>query len=273
MSKSWVSSGRVRSKLRKAKQGFTIIEVSIFLALTGLLLVGALAGTYSAIAQERYNDSVRSFAEYFRQIYAEVISPESLGSGNLGLAIYGKVIVFGLESPDDDDSRDQDNTVYSATLVGDVDPVTADSFIAELGAINAHLFCGSTTATDEYSSTVSTYTPLWGAKIHNTANKPFRGTIIIARAPNSGTIHATYTEEQFNIKESCSPDDQSASTALATAITERPTSFTSSEDVNLCLESENSTIVRNIRLTAFSRNTSAVSVVSDDPEETKCQRD
>ena len=260
--------------IQRAKKGFTMIEVSIFLAITGLLLIGVLAGTYSSIARERYNDSVRSFAEYFRQIYGEVLSPESLGSGNSNdSAIYGKVIVFGLESPDDDDSRDQDNIIYSATLVGDVHPQTADSFIGELAKVNARLFCGSTTDADEPDSTLSTYTPLWGTKVHNTANKPFRGTIIIARAPNSGTVHAAYTEEQFNIKENCSPEDHSASDILRTAIQDRPNSFSSSEDIDICLESENSTIIRDVRLTAFSRNTSAVSVVPDNPEESKCQRD
>jgi len=63
----------------RSKRGFTLIEVSIFLAITGLLLIGVLGGTYSNIARQRYNDSVRSFAEFFRQMYAEVISPETLG--------------------------------------------------------------------------------------------------------------------------------------------------------------------------------------------------
>lgn len=261
--------------MQATKKGFTLIEVSIFLALTGLLLVGVLGGTYSAISRERYNDAVRSFAEYFRQIYGEVLSPESLGAGNSNnYAIYGKIIVFGLETPDDeDDSSDKDQIIYSATLVGDVHPQAADNFIGELAAVDAQLFCGSLTDSDEPDSTLSTYTPLWGTKIHNTSNKPFRGTIIIARAPTTGTVHATYTEEQFNIKENCSPEDHSASDFFKTAIKERPSSFSSSEDIDICLESENSTIIRDVRLTAFGRNTSAVNVVSDDPEETKCQRD
>lgn len=264
-----------RTKTHKAKRGFTLIEVSIFLAITGLLLVGVLGGTYSAIARERYNDSVRSFAEYFRQIYGEVLSPESLGSGNSNTrAIYGKVIVFGLESPEDDDSRDQDNIIYSATLVGDVHPKPAENFIGELKAINAQLFCGSATDNDEPDSTLSAYTPLWGTKVHNTSNKPFRGTLIIARAPNSGTVHVAYANKEdlnLNIKDHCSPEDSSASDILKTAIQERPNIFSSGDDIDFCLESENSVIVRDVRLTAFSRNTSAVDTVPE--EDSKCQRD
>lgn len=262
----------------KSKKGFTIIEVSIFLAITGLLLVGVLGGTYSNIARQRYNDSVRSFAEYFRQIYAEVISPETFGSGNSNeSAIYGKVIVFGLESPDDNENKDQDNTVYSATLVGDVHvPNHSSGFIDELGQVNARLFCGNPNDEDEASSTLSTYTPLWGAKIHNTDEKPFRGTMIISRSPTSGTVHTAFTTEQFNIKEHCAPDDQSASSLFHTAITETPQIFSAnpSESVDFCLESENSNIIRDIRLHlgVEGRNTSSVNIVPDDPEESKCQR-
>lgn len=262
----------------ESKKGFTLIEVSIFLAITGLLLVGVLGGTYSNIAHQRYNDSVRSFAEYFRQVYAEVISPETFGSGNSNeSAIYGKIIVFGLESPDDDESKDQDNTVYSATLVGDVHiPNSSSGFIDELGQVNARLFCGNTDDADEASSTLLTYTPLWGAKIHNTNEKPFRGTIIIARSPTSGTVHTAFTTEQFNIKEHCAPDDQSASSDFRVAITETPQIFVAnpSESVDFCLESENSNIIRDIRLHlgVEGRNTSSVNIISDDPEESKCRR-
>lgn len=258
----------------KSKKGFTLIEVSIFLAITGLLLVGVLGGTYSNIARQRYNDSVRSFAEFFRQIYAEVISPETLGAGNSNeSAIYGKVIVFGLESPDNDDSRDQDNTIYTATLVGDVEiPTTSSGFISELGAVHARLFCGSTTDEDEATTTLGTYVPLWGAKIHNTEAKPFRGTLIISRSPTSGTVHTAFTTEQFNIKDHCAPDDQSASSIFAQAIQETPQVFSTSEDVDFCLQSENSNIIRDVRIGADGRNTSAVNIVPDDPEESKCQR-
>ena len=258
----------------KSKLGFTLIEVSIFLAITGLLLVGVLGGTYSNIARQRYNDSVRSFAEFFRQIYGEVISPETLGSGNSNeSAIYGKVIVFGLESPDDDDRKDQDNLVYTATLVGDVHiPNSTSGFIEELGQVNARLFCGNANDADEASSTLGVYTPLWGTKIHDINEKPFRGTLIISRSPTSGTVHTAFTTEQFNIKEHCEPEDQSASSRFAEAIRETPHIFSTAEDVDFCLQSEASNIVRDIRIGADGRNTSAVNIISDDPEESKCHR-
>lgn len=269
---------------RGAKKGFTLVEVSIFLAITGLLLVGILQGTYSNIARQRYNDSVRGFAEFFRQVYAEVLSPETLGLGNSNnSAIYGKVIVFGLETPTGDEDPDQDNTVYTATLVGNVNPPSGTSnFMEALGGVDARLFCGNNVVGEAAaSSTLATYVPLWGAKIHNTDNKPLRGTMIIARSPASGTVHTAFAsaedpELQFNIKDHCSPEDQSASTKLKTVIKENPTVFSenSAEPVDFCLESENSNIIRDIRLTlgAEGRNTSAVNIVPDDVEDSKCRR-
>ena len=91
------------------KKGFTIIEVMLVLAVTGLLLIAVLGGAFSNIAQQRFNDALRGFAEFLRQNYSEVISPESIGKAeeddlNIGYskynAIYGKVLFFGLEDED-----------------------------------------------------------------------------------------------------------------------------------------------------------------------------
>ena len=81
-------------QLPETKKGFTLIEVMLVLGLTGLLIVGMLGGTFTAIAHQRYNDSVRSFAEYLRTVYGEVLSPESLGAGNsMSEAVFGKILV------------------------------------------------------------------------------------------------------------------------------------------------------------------------------------
>ena len=60
----------------KTLTGFTIIEIMIFLAITGLLVVGVLVGTGSTIARQRYNDAVESFAEFLRRQYSFVINPQ-----------------------------------------------------------------------------------------------------------------------------------------------------------------------------------------------------
>ena len=270
----------------RAHTGFTLIEVMLFLAVTGMILIGVLGGTYANIATQRYNDSVRSFAEFLRQVYSEVISPESIqvysevispesigssdpdnqdvGSSN-DQAIYGKLIVFGLE---DEAATDR---IYTATIVGDVTPpTTSNGFIADLGAANVRLFCG--TDDGSFASTVASYTMLWDAQIRNTSLNQFQGSVLIARSPTSGTIHTAFTNQTFNIRDYCQPGSSSASSNFTTALKDTPGDFSTTDDVNFCVLSDNSTIVRNVRLAADGRNTSAVNILTADDPEAACQR-
>lgn len=52
--------------------GFTIIEVMLFLAITGALAVGVLAGAGYAIDQQRYRDSVNSFKGLVQDQYGQI---------------------------------------------------------------------------------------------------------------------------------------------------------------------------------------------------------
>lgn len=246
------------------KKGFTVIEVMLFLAITGLMLIGVLGGTYRAIATQRYQDSVRSFSEFLRTLYGEVISPESLGSGNSNqYAIYGKVAVFGLD--------DADHRVYTATLIGDVHvPTNSDgNFMNELKQVGIRLFCGDENRNQD--TTLATYTPLWGAELIYPNKQQFKGTLIIARAPTSGTVHTAFSAETFNIKDNCQPDRQSASTQFHNVIQDNPAIFSTANTLDFCLRSENSNIIRDIQLTADGHNTSAINILEADSGESPCR--
>jgi type II secretory pathway pseudopilin PulG len=67
-----MNSGRDRAR----RTGFTIIEVMLFLAISGFLLVGILAGTGTGIARQRYNDSVQNVARILREQYSAVINTQ-----------------------------------------------------------------------------------------------------------------------------------------------------------------------------------------------------
>ncbi len=99
-------------------KGFTIIEVMLFLALSGFLMVGILAGTGSSIANQRYKDAVQDAAEALRKAYSFVsdtqvsernaedgicnttISDENpkskgdSGRGRTNCAVYGAVVTI-----------------------------------------------------------------------------------------------------------------------------------------------------------------------------------
>lgn len=284
----------------RAKNGFTMIEVTLFLAITGLLLIGVLGGTYSSIATQRYNDSVRSFAEFLRQLYGEVISPESIGqsSNNTSTgdstseAIYGKIAVFGLDTEDNTApfslDADDETKVYTATVVGGVGLDNAGTtFLDELAVADIHLYCG--TDTDGSGTTLGSYTPLWGAHLLTPANeetndsggRPFKGTVLISRSPASGIIHTAFINKTFDIKEQCDGANNSASGAfrntiqalagkLTTGIDITGVTFDTQNAIGFCIESDNSNSIREVRIEADGRNTSAITIL--DEEESQCRR-
>ncbi len=248
-------------KASETKSGFTIIEVMLFLAITGLMLIGVLGGTYSSIARQRYNDSLRSFAEFLRTIFAEVQSPESLGEGNSNnYAVYGKVAVFGLNDNNED-------KVYTATLVGDVNPPSSSNgFVEELKDVNAHIYCGEPANFDHplHESTLSDYALQWGAEVQNDSGSDFVGTVIVARSPATGAIHAAYTDQTYRIDENCQPDDRSASEHFAQDLQTNPSLYHQDDKLTFCIKSQNSSIVRGIALDLAGHNASSISMLPDE---------
>jgi len=57
---------------KSIRVGFTIIEVMLFLALTGLLLSGVLIGLGSNLSRQRYNDAVEDIADILQDQYSFV---------------------------------------------------------------------------------------------------------------------------------------------------------------------------------------------------------
>lgn len=64
------------------QQGFTIIESILFLAIGGGLLAALLGGVNTNINQERYKDSVNTFASTLQQQYTLATNVSSLRSNN-----------------------------------------------------------------------------------------------------------------------------------------------------------------------------------------------
>lgn len=267
------------------KKGFTILEVMLFLAITGLMLIGVIGGTYSAIASQRYTDSVRSFAEFLRQTYAEVISPETLkeqGGNDNNLAIYGKAIIFGADGENKDD---KDNRVYTATLVGSADlkgtqATTSSDLVKALADVNLEFFCGDSSRA---ASSVSSYTPLWQAKIMapksddplvGEEKQDFKGTVLIARTPGSGAIHTFYAPDYVpeNIVSDCNSYNSSTDLkGLTKQLSEKKFKY---KTIDFCIKEDqtsNNSRMRDVRLAADGRNTSAISLIDLDGEDSLCR--
>lgn len=74
----------MKGRNKITKKGFTIVEVVLFLGITGAILVGIMAGTSTAIARQRYNDSVQDFTEFLRRTYSETVNVQNVRIGSLG---------------------------------------------------------------------------------------------------------------------------------------------------------------------------------------------
>lgn len=261
----------------KAKDGFTLIEVMLVLGITGLILLGLLGGTFSSIARQRYNDAYRNFDEYLSRKYSEVISPETLGAGNSSdYVILGKILTF--------DKEDHEH-VYSATLIGVDGEYTDNSdFVASLAQANTSIACGERNMDGEIASTMEEYTMLWQAELkfpngeefnQGKANNPFSGTILIARTPNSSTVHTVYSQKTYDLKSSCEPSKTDASRDLKTDLANQSKGIGNHDDyfspqtVNICVKSDDSAVVRAVRIAEDGRNTSAVTTLTE--EESPCE--
>lgn len=289
---------QIESQPENERQGFTMLEVTLVLALTGLLLIGLLGGTAAAIQTQRYNDSVRSYAEYLRTAYSEVINPETLGAGNSSntnsiegggnFAIYGKMLVFGYNYGSGSSSEDDTRSVYSATLIGDANPpsISVSGFVNELAAVHAELFCGKRINGEEKVSTLSRYEPAWQAELmqindptHNpplSVDNRFRGTVIIARSPSSGAVHTIYTSKVYDMRDGCKGlEDSYASQELKNDIAEFSQNPATAdvkfvtEPVGFCVKSQNVSAgnYREVRIAEDGRNTSAISILNTDEDE------
>ena len=101
----------------RKQHGFTIIEVSLFLAISGLMAAILMTGWTAKINQERYRDSVRSLHSFVQQQYNLVYNVENGRSGELDCASAVDPGVSGVNIP-----RGQDDCV----LLGRYIAVTSD---------------------------------------------------------------------------------------------------------------------------------------------------
>lgn len=181
------------------KRGFTMIEVMLFLALSGTLMVGLIAGTTRSISRQRYNDSVNNFVEFVRGVYSDVenVQIDDGNNGRSGKAVYGRMIVIG-----GDDTNLSKVQVY--TVVGEAvsagaslktDALDAIFSDAADGGVGASIY--KTGATTPYQLTSSTIP--WEATLENADGSKFYGTILIIRSPSSGAIRTYfYTDSSLD---------------------------------------------------------------------------
>lgn len=184
------------------RKGFTLIEVALFLAITGALFVGIIAGVQNSIFQQRYNDSVQSFVEFLKTAYSETMNVQSLGSGNSERAIYGKLITFNesmnLAGGSNDDEPDR-NHIYMYDVIGNV--ADGDESIDMTGSILQFLESLKADVSTLEETIIESYVPKWGAVIQDQDENVFGGSLLIIRHPNSGVVYTFFSNTTIQVNE------------------------------------------------------------------------
>jgi hypothetical protein len=281
---------------RPLKTGFTIIEVSLFLAISGFLIIGLIVGTSATIARQRYTDSVQDFAEFLRREYAGVVYTENsingltkcngdgtisvdedatsesggyTDTGRANCLIYGRLLVFGEEIG----GKVDPNAVSIYTVFGkDLRSRQPDGSIIHipedtLTALKvANISASPTIAADSYKLQ-------WGAKAEKTADKSSRSlSYLIVRSPESGIVHSFVLNRALAIT---GGTDHISDHLMETSPGVPPASSLFAYDtITICVGSDDIFAVgderRAVRLKSDGHNSSAVELLVQDPEVRVC---
>ena len=273
------------------RRGFTLIEVALFLAVTGLLFAGVMVGVQNSIWQQRYNDTVQNFANFLRNVYSEVSNPQSSGNGRSEeLAIYGKLISFGEKRGLDGAELDANTQkVFVYDVVGDVNAakVGSGSIIELLEKLDANAVVRTkdkdgVTVNAKLAGIVESYSPIWGSVIeaakgdseHAANNNLYKGSILIVRHPKSGAINTLVSDNVIEVNETLKYADGSLVYDYIDELLTSKLSTFRLEDANFCVNpygiGENGTTKRNIRIVKNARNSSGVEIIDLDSENDKC---
>lgn len=211
--------------------GFTVVEVTLVLAISTALAMAILGTITTNIYHQRYVDSYTDLANFLRSAYSATINVQNprlntedsgfsctLNSlwdengrlttntdtdnfpGRSRCAIYGKLITFGEIDPATGVSStkvhmyDILGRVYTGQM--NIENSTGDNALNSLKAVAANVVtlknAGGSCRVNFAGQEIS-YTPQWQARIEQTTgHELLRGAIMIARSPVSGTVHTYF---------------------------------------------------------------------------------
>ena len=281
--------------MKKGKRGFTLIEVAIFLAVTGALFVSVMVGVQNSVYQQRNNDSVQSFVEFLRGAYSETTNVQNnkgQGGGRTGKAIYGKLVTFGERcnlagkqvintDKNCDGSGEAGNQLFMYTVVGNVlDESGSGTPLELLDLLHAQVVeekpnKDGTGKDLELMALAESYAPKWAAEIEDACTneekcyRPKEGMLLIVRHPSSGTVYTYYTNTLVQINEEIAERNRSG-TGGTGWLTFNGVGF-SMQNVDFCINSSGETWTyfrNNVRINAGAKSASGIEVIAD--EENGC---
>lgn len=243
-----------------------MIEVALFLAVTGLLFVGVTVGVQNSIYQQRYTDAVQSFADFLRNLYSETANVQGIKGGKSNKAIYGKLVSFGESTDLNGDSLDG-NAIYAYDVIGDIGETETGDALSLLRALNADVV---NKEGDELklAGMVEDYRPKWATAIQKTNNFDlYSGALLIVRHPSSGTIFTFVSDAQLDINNKLRSVSGNVNKQVLTESLN--SSVFTLKTVDYCLNPNGNIESRmraDVRVARGASNSSGVTIVSDGNE-------
>ena len=271
--------------MKKARRGFTLIEISFFLALTGALFVGIVAGTQNSLWQQKYNDSVQSFTNFLRDAYAQVANPQGIGDGRSDRAIYGKLIVFGQEYDLKGDKIPKDEQRFFVyDVIGDASAVGTGSVIETFKALNINVVVeevtGGVITNVSTAGLANSYMPTWGAVIEKTtlvdgADNNYKGSILIVRHPRSGIINTLSSDRIIPVNEVIRNARLDGNYDGTRNLLTSKLDYFAVGEINFCVNpygmGVRGSFRRDIRIVKNARNSSGVEIIDQDSTDNHCK--
>lgn len=174
--------------------GFTIIETMLFLGITGLLIVGVLAGTGASINIQRYRDGITSLQALLQQQYSDVLSVSNDRNNNWKCDSAGNITI---EIPGSGTVRGQSDCVilgrFITTTAGSRS-LSIKDVVGNVPGTNVVLAGNDLGVLGQYNIKVSpvnssAYDINWGAYLVKPGgNTAMSFSILILQSPLSGII-------------------------------------------------------------------------------------
>lgn len=175
-----------------SSRGFTVIEVVLFLGITGLLAMMTFIGTGSSINVQRYRDSVMSLKSFLQQQYSDVANIENY-HGSSDSACSGITAA----------SRGQSDCVILGRYIANngLNGLVVKNVVGIDNSIDASNIKDSlhnfNTSLSSVSSSDGDYKLTWGAELNKVSGPNFTTNfaVLIIRSPLSGAITTFISQE------------------------------------------------------------------------------
>ena len=244
--------------------GFTIIETMLFLAVTGLLIMGVLIGTGNTLNTQRYRDSVESFKNLLQSQYADLGSVRNDRSNTWNCDSTAKPIVGGTVI-----RGQSDCVIVGKYLRIDKGDVTIHTVLARKTGTGTGTDIQKLDANYAYnvsSAEVEKRSMEWGAQIAwpksgmgaQSPTTPRTLGIFIVRSPDSGSIY-TFTSNSV-------PAVDSVNQATFTSIIAAGTGIPGQGERRICVVSSGLSPSGDMAIVigGYAASTSAIEVQSND---------